>query len=100
MTKKGFFAFFAALAVLLGGCGQKNDGFSYEVFETGDGWGYEIQVDGEPFIRQTEVPAVSGVRTFPTEKQAGRAAKLVIQKMEKTGSPTVTKEEMEEILGK
>jgi hypothetical protein len=52
---------------------QKSKGFVFVQvlpIQTSIGWGYEVQVDGKPFIRQEFVPAIFGRRGFDTKEQA------------------------------
>ena len=72
--------------------------FSYKIFKTADGWGYDILVNDELFIHQELIPAIQGQTGFQTKMQAEQAARLIINKMERGQLPTVTTFELEPIL--
>ncbi len=62
-----------------------------------DGWGYEIYVDNQPFIKQETIPAAEGFQTFKSREDALRIAKLVMAKMKEGKKfPAVTMEELQQ----
>jgi hypothetical protein len=62
------------------------------------GFGYDIHVDGNPYVHQPHVPAVSGLKGFLTEEDARKAAEYVSRKFEMTNSlPRVSKEELDSL---
>jgi hypothetical protein len=69
------------------------DHLDYRVYTVINGWGYDILVNGELFIHQESVPAVTGNHPFPDKEKAKQAAQLVINKIKKGQSPGITKEE-------
>lgn len=66
-------------------------------FKTGNGWGYSITVDNKLFIKQTQIPAIQGNKSFATEEDAAKVAELVIKKIAKNETPAVTKEELKQL---
>jgi len=67
----------------------------------GEGYGYRIFRDDRIFIVQDFTPAISG-NVEMTERQAELLSDLVMKRLEEKPDdlPTVTKEEVEEIIGK
>jgi hypothetical protein len=43
---------------------------SVKTFKIGDGWGYDIIVDGQPFIRQDQIPGLPGQVQFVSQQEA------------------------------
>ncbi len=78
--------------------GQKGSGETYSLYEAETGWGYDIFVDGNLFIRQPFIPVIAGERGFPDSTSAGKAARLMIGKLETGSPPSLTREEVERIL--
>ena len=63
----------------------------------GGGWGYEIFVDGKIFIKQENVPAVSGYRSFESKEQALAVGNLAVKKLVKGQLPSITKTELKSL---
>ena len=73
--------------------------FESRVFRVMDGWGYDVLVNDELIIHQESIPVLQQRQAFPQKSEAERTAQLVIQKL-KTGTlPTLTKFDLEKILG-
>ena len=67
-----------------------------EVFPEGNGFGYDILIDGQIYVHQANIPAVGGNQTFKSESDANLAADLVISKIRQNIlPPTVTVEELQ-----
>lgn len=76
--------------------GQK---LTYKTIQSEDQtWGYEISVDNTPFIRQNSIPGQAGNKGFPEAKQAEATAKLVIEKLKRNESPSISEEELLQIM--
>ncbi len=72
--------------------------YSLATFQTENGWGYEIKIDGKTKIKQPTIPAVSGGLAFDSEMDARRVGELVMQKLQKSKQlPTVTKKELDSL---
>lgn len=69
-----------------------------KVYEVNTGWGYNIYKKGELYIQQSFVPVKTGREPFVSQKQAGRAADMVIEKLKKGQLPALSKEEITLIL--
>jgi hypothetical protein len=66
--------------------------------EDGRGWGYDIKIDGQPFVHQPHIPAVSGDQGFASEADAKKAGELVAYKIRNNIlPPSVTVEELDSI---
>ena len=74
------------------------EGFRSKVIRVEGGWGYDIFLDKKVVIHQPFIPAISGAKPFPSKKSARKAAQVVIDQFIDTGSPSLTKEMVEEIL--
>lgn len=61
-------------------------------------WGFQIQVNQKPFIKQLSIPAVQGNQGFKDTTAAGKVARLMIRKMKQGDMPpTITIQEMKKI---
>jgi len=66
-----------------------------KVFQTENGWGYDIAVNGKPYIHQPTIPALPGNNGFKTKEEAEKIAGLVCDKIRKNiMPPSVTPEEL------
>jgi hypothetical protein len=80
---------------------RKSQGVYIETVKgTTGGWGYKIYVKGKLVVNQPRIPALSGNKPFPCEEAAQKTAELVVQKVGKGEIPSVTINEMNEILKK
>lgn len=64
--------------------GEENDAeraVQLQTFFSGDGWGYDILIDGKVFIHQPTVPAIDTVMPFPDEESARRIGMLVMERL-------------------
>lgn len=55
--------------------------FSYDIFNSRIGWGYEILENDKPIIHQDFVPALPVQKGFSKKEYAEKAAQLVMQKI-------------------
>jgi len=76
-------------------------GHSYEIeaFRSDPGWGYDILMNNKVYIHQPYMPVVEGQVPFKDKQSARKTARLVIKKIRDHKSPSVTKEELQSILG-
>jgi len=70
---------------------------SYNIFNSPNGWGYDILENNKIFIHQDFVPALPVQKGFSKKEYAEKAAQLVIQKMHNTDFPTLTKQDLAQI---
>jgi hypothetical protein len=71
---------------------------SSEIFQSGEGWGYDIFVDGRKYVHQPYIPAVSGNRPFDSSEDAQKTAELVKHKVKKgIMPPGVTLKELDSL---
>lgn len=78
---------------------QKGQKITYKTIQSEDQtWGYEISVDNTPFIRQHSIPGQAGNKGFPRAQQAEATAKLVIEKLKRNESPSISEEELLQIM--
>lgn len=68
----------------------------YVVFESENGYGYKIYIDGKLSINQPIVPALPGTAGFDSEADASKIAELAVSKIKKgIMPPTISLEELE-----
>lgn len=77
--------------------GNKEPVFSYKLFKTGNGWGYDIMVNDTLQVHQDCIPVITERKGFPKQEQAVQAAALVIEKMKAGKSPAISRAELETI---
>jgi len=73
--------------------------YDVELYQSGNGWGYDILKKENIYIHQPFMPAVEGEVPFPDKKSARKTGRLVIKKIRNQESPSVTKEEIKAITG-
>lgn len=67
------------------------------VFETIDGWGYDILVNDSLFIHQESIPSLPAKKGFRKKDQAEKTARLIINKMKAGERPTLSTLEVQKI---
>jgi hypothetical protein len=72
--------------------------FSYKVFTTTNGWGYDILVNDTLQIHQDYIPVLAAKKGFAKQWQAKKAAQLVIKKMKAGKNPAISRDELETIV--
>ncbi len=96
------FSSIALIVVFLGVCtlrtktmGQTEERYDLITAESSDrGWYYEIYHDTILLIRQRHIPAVKGLQYFVSEQDASKTGELVIDKLKKRQSPSVSISEL------
>lgn len=68
--------------------------YSLEVKEVNQGWAYEIYFQDKLVIRQKTMPGVANKIFFSTRKDAEKVGHLVINKLNKRESPSISREEL------
>jgi hypothetical protein len=63
-------------------------------FKTKNGWGYEIDVDGKPYIKQETIPAIAGNKTFINKEDAETTGNAVMKKLLKGTRPSLSSQEV------
>ncbi len=72
--------------------------FSFKITTQEDGYGYEVLKNRRAFIKQPNIPAIEGQKSFATKEQAITTAKFVIEKLKKgTLPPSVTIQELDSL---
>ena len=68
----------------------------YVIFESENGYGYKIYIDGKLSINQPNIPALPGTAGFDSKADACKIAELAVSKI-KQGimPPTITRKELE-----
>jgi hypothetical protein len=77
---------------------KKNREFTAKIFEGFNGWGYDILVDDELFIRQESIPSWPGKAGFQKKEQAEQTAQLIINKLKQGLVPAITTFELNQIV--
>jgi hypothetical protein len=68
-----------------------------QAIQTSSGWGYNILVDGKPYIHQEIIPAVAEKHGFKTKEDALLVARKVIEKIGTNQLPTITLDDLKEL---
>jgi hypothetical protein len=84
------------VAITLSGRGHF---YKVSLFESGEGWGYDISKKDKIYIHQPYMPAVEGQVPFQDKRSAKKTGRLVIKKIKNHKSPAVTREELKSIVG-
>ncbi len=62
------------------------------------GWGYDIFVDGNPYVHQPNIPAVMGNSGFGSEEKARKTGEFIVSKIKNNIiPPSVTPEELDSL---
>ena len=70
------------------------DDHGLETFRSESGWGYRVSTHPERVIWQPFIPAIEGNKPFATRKDARRAGKMIIEKLNEGSDPSLTAEEL------
>jgi hypothetical protein len=68
-----------------------------QAIQTSTGWGYNILVDGKPYIHQEIIPAITEKQGFRTKEDALLVARRVIEKIKTNQLPTITLDDLKEL---
>ncbi len=55
---------------------------SIKIVSSGTGFGYQLLMNGKPYISQMNIPAVQGIQYFSSEEKAAKVANFVKYKVE------------------
>ena len=72
--------------------------YSLYLFQSKEGWGYNININNKPYIHQVYMPAIDGNYMFPDKYSAKKTGLLVIQKLKNNKPPFITKKELDSCL--
>ena len=72
----------------------KKENLHIESIKTATGWGYTISNENKILIKQSVIPVISDTKSFATKEDALKVGDLVMQKLNKNISPTVTKNDL------
>ena len=64
-----------------------NDTYSFDVFETQNGWGYQINKNENRYIIQNHIPSIPGIKGFTSKEKAAITAKYILEQVEKGNFP-------------
>lgn len=96
-----YIALLSVLVVLSAGCtGRGHFNYEVELYESGNGWGYDIVVNNKPYIHQPYMPVVEGQVPFPDKKSARKTGLIVVEKLKNHKSPRISREELNSIIDK
>lgn len=65
-----------------------------QTFQLGDGWGYKVLMNRKVLIYQPTIPTIDSVRSFPTEASARRIGTLVVERIKRNQSFTITTDDI------
>lgn len=72
--------------------------YGADIYRSGSGWGYDIARGKQVYIHQPFMPAMEGEVPFSSRKAARKTARLVIRKLKDHKLPSVTIEEIRDII--
>jgi hypothetical protein len=84
------------VGALLLGCQHKTI-IKLETFETPEGWGYQLKKDDKIFIRQEQIPAITGNYAFASKSDAEKTGRLVLQKLKEKQHLAVSAREIDSL---
>lgn len=103
MNIKGSKVFIGLLLLLIlvslfifraGGLGTShNQQLMLETFQSGNGWGYQILLDGKILVHQPTIPAIDTVMPFPNKQSALYLGQLVLERISSNKGFSVSSEE-------
>lgn len=76
---------------------QPTSNLSHQVIAVNGGYGYNILNKEKVIIHQPSIPSFNGYRPFKVKEDAEAAAKMVIKKIEKGKSPSLSDEDIKTI---
>jgi len=91
-------ALFSVWITMVIACTGRGHFYEFELFRSGSGWGYDIQINNKPYIHQPYMPAAEGNVPFSDKQSARRTARLVLKKIKDHKNPGITKEELKSLL--
>lgn len=65
-----------------------------QTFQLGNGWGYKVLMNKKVMIYQPTIPAIDSLRPFPSEASARRIGNLVVERIKKNQSFSITTEDI------
>jgi len=81
-------------------CARPEPKFTYDLFQTKTGWGYNILVNDKIFIHQVTVPALPVQGGFEHQWQAKNTAHLIITKLKARQLPTLSMFEVNQAMSR
>jgi hypothetical protein len=67
------------------------------VIRLDSGWGYQILIDGNVFIKQDRIPCISSAEQFASQDEALKCGELVISKIKANHIPAISIAELDSI---
>jgi len=65
-----------------------------QTFQLGDGWGYKVLMNKKVMIYQPTIPAIDSLRPFPSKASARRIGSLVVERIKKNQSFSITTDDI------
>ncbi len=69
--------------------------FEMKTIQTSAGWGYEIYANDSLYIRQENIPAIEGKKSFETKEEASTIGNLALEKLKKGNIPQITTRDLD-----
>jgi len=76
---------------------NKASGLQLQPIRTNDGWGYVISENDKTLIKQQVIPVISENKSFSSKEDALKAGALVLSRIKKNASPTLTKADLSDL---
>jgi len=87
---------YLCMVFLVNSC-TKASGLKLQPVQTIDGWGYVISNHDKIVIRQQFIPVIAANKSFSSKEDALKAGGLVLSRIKKNASPTLTKTDLSEL---
>ncbi|MDO9184186.1 MAG: DUF4907 domain-containing protein [Bacteriovorax sp.] len=71
-----------------------NKRYNLETFKVNNGWGYSIYKEKKLIIKQENIPSIQIKKPFATETDAIKIGELMVRKLEKRKTPSITYQEL------
>lgn len=65
-----------------------------QTFQLGNGWGYQVMLNRKVLIYQPTIPSIDSLRPFPSEASARRIGLLVMERLKRNQSFSITTDDI------
>ncbi|WP_159778229.1 DUF4907 domain-containing protein [Flavobacterium sp. 9AF] len=92
------YVIFVLVFQLFSACKEKAiafDGIVYQIEE--NKFGYEIYLQGKPFIKQENIPAIEGNHSFKDSLDALKTLDKVLERLNKGEKPSLTESDIQQL---
>lgn len=76
---------------------QASSPFTYQCYNNGQGWGYDVLQNNKVIVHQPFIPGTSGTAGYSNQQQAQLAAQFVIENIKSGQSLSLTHQQLQQI---